>query len=106
MRSQLTDAPGRTRTIWGEVNSDGTIRQGSGDFTVARTATGVYQIRFQRPFLAPPALTFHPVDTQGFWYSQGGTVTATDASFVFSATYGGAGVNVRFMFSITGRLGV
>jgi hypothetical protein len=106
MRTQLADAPGRVRTIWGEVNADGSIRQGSGDFTVTRPATGTYSIKFQRPFATPPALTIHPVDTQGFPYSPAGYVTPTDAGFVFSNTYAGAGVNLRFMFSITGRLGV
>jgi|1185.fasta_scaffold207263_2 hypothetical protein len=106
MRTQLADAPGRTRTIWGEVNADGTIRQGSGDFTVRLAGTGTYTIHFLRPFATAPALTMHPVDAQGFPYTPNGYVTPTDAGFVFSNTYAGAGVNLRFMFSITGRLGV
>jgi hypothetical protein len=106
MRTQVADAPGRTRTIWGEINADATVRQGSGDFTVTKTGTGTYNIKFLRPFATPPALTVYPVDAQGFFYSPAGWVTPTDAGVAFSTAISGAGVNVRFMFSITGRLGV
>ena len=41
---------------WGYINADGTIKDGSGDFTVTRVDNGVYQVSFSREFIATPAV--------------------------------------------------
>jgi hypothetical protein len=45
-----------TRTIWGSVNADGSIANGSEDFTVTNVETGVYVIGFRTNFIGLPAV--------------------------------------------------
>ncbi|WP_232457871.1 hypothetical protein, partial [Burkholderia ubonensis] len=44
------------RIIWGSINSDGTIRNGSGDFSVENTEAGKYAISFNPGFSATPGV--------------------------------------------------
>lgn len=52
----LQARPVQKRVISGNVNSDGTIREGSG-FTVVRTSAGRYTITFTVPFTSIPSIT-------------------------------------------------
>ncbi|MFD1746842.1 hypothetical protein ACFSE1_15305 [Rhizobium helianthi] len=44
------------RIIWGNVNADGSIHSGSGDFAITRTDNGVYMIQFNDDFTTTPAI--------------------------------------------------
>lgn len=51
MRSGITDVKAPARTVWGAFNAAGVITEvGSGDYTITKTGTGVYVIRFITPF--------------------------------------------------------
>lgn len=45
------------RTVFGNVNGDGGVHSGSGDFLVTRQSTGRYSIAFQAPFTTVPSAT-------------------------------------------------
>ncbi|KGU73545.1 hypothetical protein [Burkholderia pseudomallei] len=44
------------RIIWGSVNADGSIKSGSDDFAVERTAEGKYTVSFNNGFSVTPAV--------------------------------------------------
>lgn len=44
-------------TLWGSVQGNGTIVDGSGGFTVKRESTGTYQLSFSTAFTKTPAAT-------------------------------------------------
>ncbi|WP_124492096.1 hypothetical protein [Burkholderia stagnalis] len=44
------------RIIWGTINSDGSIKNGSGDFSVENTESGKYAISFNPGFSALPGV--------------------------------------------------
>jgi hypothetical protein len=59
MRTAQVDARGGLRTVWGSFFGNGLIdKPGSSDWTIVRTATGVYVIRFTPPFRSPPTFAF------------------------------------------------
>ncbi|WP_232438427.1 hypothetical protein [Burkholderia ubonensis] len=43
-------------TLWGSVNRDGVVLDGSGGFAVKRESTGTYQIKFSVQFTKTPAV--------------------------------------------------
>ncbi|WGS47908.1 hypothetical protein LFL97_38940 (plasmid) [Burkholderia sp. JSH-S8] len=43
-------------TLWGSVQGNGTIVDGSGGFTVRRESTGTYQLSFNSAFANNPAI--------------------------------------------------
>ncbi|VWD58933.1 MULTISPECIES: hypothetical protein [Burkholderia cepacia complex] len=44
-------------TLWGSVQGNGTVVDGSGGFTVKRESTGTYQLSFSTAFIKTPAAT-------------------------------------------------
>ena len=90
-----------TRTVSGSVMDTGAIQDpGTSDWTVTRTATGTYVIRFLRPFRNLPAVT---TTTTG-WVLTGISPSARDSITV--NTYNpasGSGVNSIFFFQAVGR---
>ncbi|MGJ4953736.1 hypothetical protein [Bradyrhizobium sp. HKCCYLS20291] len=109
----MASAPGYT--VWGVINPNGTIQQGSSaNFTVASTQTGVYTITFNPPFVNPPAI----VATQCQFDSAPGTpinespsdgvacpqVTASNATVV-TGNSTGAWTARTFSFVAMGSLG-
>lgn len=44
------------RIIWGSINADGSIKSGSDDFAVERTAGGKYTVSFNNGFSMTPAV--------------------------------------------------
>jgi hypothetical protein len=50
-------SPAGSRLVWGNIAMDGAIKNGSGDFTVARQSAGRYVIDLQQSFGAPPGVT-------------------------------------------------
>src|SRR3954449_7133331 len=103
MRSGAIDVPSRTRTIWGYVAGNGTITiPGSVDGSVQRSATGIYIIRFLRPFAFSPAVTFLGYTLQ--YIPVLNSIGADSMSVVWSAASGGAGADTPFTFTATGRV--
>ena len=43
-------------TLWGSVQGNGTVVDGSGGFTVKRESTGTYQLSFSTAFTKTPAI--------------------------------------------------
>lgn len=61
MRSAPYEARGGLRTVWGSYLGSGAIdKPGSSDWSITRTAVGVYVIRFFPAFRSPPELSFGP----------------------------------------------
>jgi hypothetical protein len=44
------------RTVWGSINSDGTINTSSGDFSMKLNSDNTYTCTFNPPFNACPAM--------------------------------------------------
>jgi hypothetical protein len=90
------------RLVRGVVAGAGTaLYVGSGDWTVVRTATGVYSITFARPFRSAPVTATS--------IAQGSAGSASVASLtpggivVNTWSAGGAAVDLPFNFAATGR---
>ncbi|MFJ3583116.1 hypothetical protein ACIPPS_12925 [Streptomyces sp. NPDC090127] len=47
--------PAGRRIVYGNINSDGSVQSGSGDFLVTKEGTGRYSIAFQRSFSSLPS---------------------------------------------------
>jgi hypothetical protein len=82
----MRSVPG-TRRIFGRISGgSGAATNGSG-FTVSKTSTGVYVIRFDKPFRTPPVVTATP-NSQGYMTVQTNEITASSVTvrFVNTAT--------------------
>lgn len=55
----------RSRIIYARVSSTGTVDFGSRDFTVSKSATGVYNISFKNAFAATPIILPQAIATSG-----------------------------------------
>ena len=97
MRSTQRDQDGRV-TITGSVNTGGAVIAGTG-FTVNRTGTGTYVVRFTPPFRAlytfnaqvrsgntAPVITPYAADSVTVVTFATTTAALTDSSFSFTAT--------------------
>lgn len=90
------------RTIWGYVNSDGTIRTGSGDFTVTHTGTGTYAISFRGvPANAQLAATVSAGQTSGTTYANIATDPTPSGMTVRCIQPSGANQDSSFGFVVT-----
>lgn len=99
MRSTAKDV-GATRRVYGWVSSTGAIANpGSADWTITKSATGVYVILFLRPFVTMPVV--QPIVT-----SQGGYATPSPSVggvTISTFTTAGAATDSAFAFSVEGR---
>ena len=96
-----------TRSVWGSVQGGGAISQvGSGDWAVTLTATGTYQVTFNKPFTSVPCVS---VDTAtAALPTVAKAVSVMDGSetvngfTVFTTSANGATSNLKFHFIATG----
>lgn len=101
MRTASVEARGGLRTIWGSWLSSGLVdKPGSGDWTIVRTALGVYLIRFTPPFRSMPTFAFGPTG----YAIVGSTAPAADSLEVrcWVPTTGG-GLDAGAYFEASGR---
>ena len=61
-RNNRRDFMAQTVTLWGALDKTGTITNGSGGFTVARTDTGRYSISFTTVFQGLPSIVGSPTN--------------------------------------------
>lgn len=98
MRSLEQDKLSKTRIVAGRVSSTGTINRGTG-FTVVKTSTGTYTVRFNRGMIfncvaSAEASTYYIVDIS----------IATDNSsvqIIVMNSVTGVGADVAFSFIAT-----
>ncbi|MFF3502252.1 hypothetical protein [Streptomyces sp. NPDC003247] len=97
-----TTATGR-RLVFGNVNADGSVASGSGDFWVTREGEGRYSIVFQSPFTTLPSATSN-VWGDG-WYTLDNTQAAvieTGRVVIVTGNSVGARSNRGFSFQVIG----
>lgn len=94
--------------IWGVVNSDGSIKLGSGNFTIALGSTGIYNVipdptKFPglvEGSVLPWAIAQGPAPfVPGYQVHTVGSDTAVEFEF-YNAASAGAPVNTEFLFGI------
>lgn len=70
----------RLRVLFGAIDSDGTILDGSGGYSVNHSATGTYVITYDNPFAGVPA-------TLATAHAQGADIKAQDEASVTVETF-------------------
>lgn len=101
-RVSLLEAQAAKYSSFGSVNINGTIRGGSGDWSVIRTSVGVYRITFNEPATSTwsQALIVDVIGTAPFvgevaWNSNADSVTQCT---VYTFTSNGNAADLNFMF--------
>lgn len=94
-----------TRVVWGNVDADGNVHSGSGDFLASKTGTGQYTIAFQRPFRTPPSATANISDADKTWYTTDNAhvTVAPDNVVITTGNASGQHSDRPFSFQIIGR---
>ncbi|WP_181788487.1 hypothetical protein [Streptomyces phytophilus] len=91
------------RIIWGNVDKDGNVQSGSGDFLVEKQGGGRYSITFQRPFKSLPSATSNITD-DGWNLRDNSHIAVQDNNHIVVTTGDQAGgLNDRpFSFQVIG----
>jgi hypothetical protein len=101
MRTASGEARGGLRTVWGAWLGNGSIYQpGSADWTIVRTGTGIYTIRFTPPFRSVPTFAFGPT---GFVIVGAPSPAADSLQVTVFVPGTGAGSDTGCYFEASGR---
>jgi hypothetical protein len=100
MKSATVDARGGLRTVSGSVASNGIAQNpGSNDWTVAKTATGTFVLRFSPPFRGVPVITTSPIGSA----IVGTNPVSADSATVLTVSGAFAAMDAGFYFHAEGR---
>jgi hypothetical protein len=101
MKSATADVRGGQRVVEGIVAANGTVQNpGSSDWTVVKTATGGYSLRFSPPFRGVPVVHTTVI---GFAVIGVNPTNADSASILSYAPPTGALTDIAFHFRAEGR---
>lgn len=99
MRTRQADVGG-PRIVAGQVNTNGTIASGTGDFTVTKTGTGQYTVSFAprlKVILSATANAFSNLYSVGVTYGTNQVIFSTYTTATNVAT------DISFLFTVVGR---
>lgn len=101
MRTAAHESSDGVRTVGGASSATASIFWGSADFTVTKTATGTYAVRFLRPFRVLKSITVNFAQGTAGYAASGGMGPEGFTAFLYNSA--GVLADGPFSFLAAGR---